>query len=151
MAVNAPSWTCPWQEGEGEPFVPTADYLRRLAWKQDKEDVIAGIFQSKLGSPDEVADYVHRVLQHDIYELIGVWNVVKFYSFMRTIARMNGMVVNYVRIADSVDVTPNTIKQWVKFLEGTGMIYMVQSVDKVANKRLIKPPKLFFRDTAEAS
>lgn len=25
---------------------------------------------------------------------------------------------------------------------------MVQSVDKVANKRLIKPLKLFFRDTA---
>lgn len=101
-------------------FIPTAEYLRKLARKQCKKDVIDNILQGSLGIPKTVAEYVHRVLQYDIYELIGARNVVEFYRFMRTIAGMNGMVVNYVHIADSVDVTPNTIKQWVKFLEGTG-------------------------------
>ena len=37
-------------------FIPTAEYLRKLARKQCKKDVIANILQGSLGIPKTVAE-----------------------------------------------------------------------------------------------
>ena len=64
---------------------------------------------------------------------------------------MTGTVVNYSRLASTVGITAPTAKQWLQFLAGTGVVYLLQPLEKVGSKRLVKAPKLYFRDTGMAA
>ena len=66
-------------------------------------------------------------------------------------ASMTGTVVNYSRLASTVGITAPTAKQWLQFLAGTGVVYLLQPLEKVGSKRLVKAPKLYFRDTGMAA
>lgn len=66
-------------------------------------------------------------------------------------ASMTGTVVNYFRLASTVGITAPTAKQWLQFLAGTGVVYLLQPLEKVGSKRLVKAPKLYFRDTGMAA
>ena len=95
--------------------------------------------------------YVHRVLQQDIMERTTCSDDIKFYRFMSSVASIAGTVINYTALANSVGVTAPTARQWLHFLEGTGMVYLLQPLTSVPGKRMVKAPKLYFRDTAIAA
>ena len=76
---------------------------------------------------------------------------IKFYRFLCMAASMTGTVVNYSRLASTVGITAPTAKQWLQFLAGTGVVYLLQPLEKVGSKRLVKAPKLYFRDTGMAA
>ena len=72
---------------------------------------------------------------------------MKYYRFISTVASMTATVVNYTTLANNVGITAPTAKMWLKFLEGTGLIYLIHPMENVTGKRLMKAPKLYFRDT----
>ena len=39
----------------------------------------------------------------------------------------------------------------LQFLAGTGLVYLLQPLENLGNKRLVKAPKLYFRDTGMAA
>ena len=56
-------------------------------------------------------------------------------------------MLNYSNIAEEVGKDANTIKNWVSILEASGIIYILEPFANSALKRIIKTPKMYFRDT----
>lgn len=97
------------------------------------------------------ASYIKSVLQHKIMEQTTVSDDIRFYRFLCVAASLTGTVVSYSGLAEGVGITGPTAKQWLQFLVGTGVIYLVQPLTDVAGKRLVKAPKLYFRDAGVAA
>ena len=97
------------------------------------------------------ASYIKSVLQHKIMEQTTVSDDIRFYRFLCVAASLTGTVVSYSGLAEGAGITGPTAKQWLQFLVGTGVIYLVQPLTDVAGKRLVKAPKLYFRDTGVAA
>ena len=91
------------------------------------------------------------MVKERIIEQTTVSDDLKFYRFLCMAANMTGTIVNFSRLAASAGITPPTAKQWLQFLAGSGLIYLLPAVEELAGKRLIKAPKLYFRDTGVAA
>ena len=137
-----------------QPFVPGQSV------SDEQKDVIASIFAGSLYVQDTdlgedrkrfYASYVKNIVQHKIMEQTTVSDDIKFYRFLCMAASLTGTVVNYSSLANGVGITAPTAKQWLQFLEGTGVVYLVQPMAAVPGKRLMKAPKLYFRDTGVAA
>ena len=137
-----------------QPFVPGQSV------SHEQKDVIASIFAGSLYVQDTdfgedrkrfYASYVKNIVQHNIMEQTTVSDDIKFYRFLCMAASLTGTVVNYSSLANGVGITAPTAKQWLQFLEGTGVVYLVQPMADVPGKRLMKAPKLYFRDTGVAA
>ena len=97
------------------------------------------------------SQYLRSIVKERIMEQTTVSDDLKFYRFLCMAANMAGTIVNYSRLAASAGVTAPTAKQWLQFLAGSGLIYLLPAVEELAGKRLIKAPKLYFRDTGVAA
>ena len=137
-----------------QPFVPGQSV------SHEQKDVIASIFAGSLYVQDTdfcedrkrfYASYIKNIVQHKIMEQTTVSDDIKFYRFLCMAASLTGTVVNYSSLANGVGITAPTAKQWLQFLEGTGVVYIVQPMAAVPGKRLMKAPKLYFRDTGVAA
>lgn len=60
-------------------------------------------------------------------------------------------MLNYSNIADEVGKDSTTIKSWISILEASGIVYILEPFSNSALKRVIKTPKLYFRDTGLAA
>ena len=133
----------------GEPFVPGPALERQFVGHSSKQNIPAAILRGDFA--DGAAAYVRQVLQRDIMERTTASDEIKFYRFLCVVASMLGGVVNYSSLAASVEITAPTAKQWLQFLAGTGLVYLLQPVADIAGKRLVKAPKLYFKDTGIAA
>lgn len=134
-------------------FLPTGQCLEQILQRENKRDVLTAIVQGSFGADRRQAafQYIHQTLQHDIMEHTPVSDDIALYRLLCAAAGMSGSVVNYALLANSVGISAPTVKQWLQFLAGAGVIYFLQPVDDIAGKRLVKAPKLYFRDTAAAA
>lgn len=132
-----------------EPFMPTAACLAKL--KQGGQEVFAAVLQGSLGRGEELGAYISGVVQREIMEQTTVSDAMKFYRFLCVAASMTGTVVNYSRLCSGVGITAPTAKQWLQFLAGTGVVYLLQPIGSLGGKRMVKAPKLYFRDTGVAA
>lgn len=137
-----------------QPFVPSQSA------NQEPKEVLTSILdgglfvQSAEAGEDRkrfYASYIKNVLQHKIMEQTTVSDDIRFYRFLCVAASLTGTVVSYSGLAEGAGITGPTAKQWLQFLVGTGVIYLVQPLTDVAGKRLVKAPKLYFRDAGVAA
>ena len=146
----------PLEEGEEPAFVPSLASLQAKQPKNVLECVVQGSLFKQEGAQRKqpqafYAAYIKRIVQQQIMEQTTVSDDIKFYRFLCMAASMTGTVVNYFRLASTVGITAPTAKQWLQFLAGTGVVYLLQPLEKVGSKRLVKAPKLYFRDTGMAA
>ena len=134
---------------DAKPFVPSEERLQKMRLIAQKAEIPTAILRS--GAADDMAAYVRGVLQRNIMERTTVSDEVKFYRFLCVAASTCGSVVNYAALAGNVGVTAPTIKQWLQFLVGAGIVYLLPPVADIAGKRLVKAPKLYFKDTGIAA
>lgn len=132
-----------------EPFVPGPALWRQFVGRSSKQNIPVAILQGYFAAA--AAARVRQVLQRDIMERTTASDEIKFYRFLCVVASILGGVVNYSGLAASVEITTPTAKQWLQFLVGTGLVYLLQPVANIAGKRLVKAPKLYFRDTGIAA
>ena len=152
--VHVPWVELPLKLDGAKPFVPG------VVPKRGKRDVLAAIVQGELfaqcaqaGADRKqfYASYCKDILQHKIMEQTTVSDDIKFYRFLGVAASLTGTVVNYSNLAGGVGITAPTAKQWLQFLVGAGVVYFVQPLTDVPGKRLMKAPKLYFRDVGLAA
>ncbi len=134
-------------------FLPTEQMLERVSRRTRGCDVLTAIIQGRFGAADSltVAEYINHALQREVMEHTPVSDNMALYRLLYAAAGMNGTVVNYALLANSVGVSAPTVKQWLQFLAGAGVIYFLQPIADIAGKRLVKASKLYFRDTAVAA
>lgn len=124
-------------EDKVQSFVPTfRQRTRTINWQK--------IYQPQ--QQKVYGEYLREVLEADIMELTQVRDWLKFYHFIEAVAMLAGEKVNYVKLAKLAEITLPTAKSWLKFLLGTGMVYLLQSVPSAK----INTPKLYFRDVGLA-
>lgn len=95
--------------------------------------------------------YVDTYLMRDVAELGGVTNTSKFMKFLKACAALTVEQVNYKTLADAAEISEPTAKEWVRLLEGLGVVYLLQPYSNNELKRLVKTPKLYFCDTGLCS
>lgn len=117
------------------------------------ESIVVGSLSRQEGLPVQefYASFIQSMVRQRIMEQTTVSDDIKFYRFLCMAASMTGTVVNYSRLASSVGITAPTAKQWLQFLAGTGLVYLLQPLENLGSKRLVKAPKLYFRDTGMAA
>lgn len=91
--------------------------------------------------------YIETYLMRDVAEEGGVTDTVRFYKFMKACAALTAEQVNYKTLAESAEISQPTAKEWVRLLQGLGIIYLLPPYANNELKRLTKTPKLYFCDT----
>lgn len=93
------------------------------------------------------SSYVDTYLMRDVAELGGVTNSAKFMKLLKTCAALTAEQLNYSTLATATDISEPTAKDWIRILEGLGIIFLLQPYSNKELKRLVKTPKLYFCDT----
>ena len=96
---------------------------------------------------DWLENYLNTYVQRDL-PLLGMPaepGVTLRLMFM--LAHVNGQVLNMSNIARSLGLSVNTIKTYLYFLENADIIRLLQPWFANSGKRLVKNPKLYFRDS----
>lgn len=138
------------------PFLPTLEYIQERNISVKKPDNIWKIIHR--GGYPEIQDqnmdwnmyfssYIKTYLERDVRELAAVQDLDAFRRFMVACAARTGQMLNYANIAEEVGKDANTIKNWVSILEASGIVYILEPFANSALKRVIKTPKMYFRDT----
>ncbi len=91
--------------------------------------------------------YVATFLNQDI-PLLGIRiPSSSLYRFWSMLSHYHGQILNYSELARSFGVSDFTIRHYLEILEGTFMIRLLLPFSDNKGKRLIKAPKIYFRDS----
>ena len=124
--------------------------------KNDVEAVFYHIWEGGMpqvtGVDDELREeyfnsYVDTYLMRDIAEEGGITDTVKFEKFLKVCAALVSEQVNYATLAENADISEPTAKEWIRLLQGLGIVYLLEPYSNNELKRLSKTPKLYFCDT----
>ncbi|MDR2619889.1 MAG: ATP-binding protein [Propionibacteriaceae bacterium] len=96
------------------------------------------------------SSYVQTYLERDINHLDQVRDRLKFVQFLSALSARTAQLLNYANLAAELEISVNTVKNWVSLLEATGLVFILRPFSNSALNRAIKTPKLYFRDTGLA-
>lgn len=143
-----------------EPFIPTMEYIKKRNSKYKKIEDIWSIIHR--GMYPEIQDknidwslfysgYVRTYLERDVRMLSAVQDLEAFARFMVACASRTGQVLNISNIAGEIGKDNKTVRNWISILQASGIIYLLEPYSSNSLKRVIKSPKLYFRDTGLAA
>ncbi len=129
---------------------------QRLAKKNDIVDVFEHIWRG--GMPDALSadeeqrqeyfnSYIDTYLMRDIAEEGGITDTIRFRKFLNACAALAAEQVNYKNLAEAAEISQPTAKEWLRLLQGLGIIWLLPPYANNELKRLTKTPKLYFCDT----
>jgi len=95
--------------------------------------------------------YISTYLMRDVAELGGITDALRFSKFLTSCAALVSGQVNYKTLAEAAEISQPTAKDWLRLLQGMGIVYLLQPYANNALKRLTKTPKLYFCDTGLAA
>lgn len=120
------------------------------------EQITKGFYPELYRNPDLDKDsfysnYVATYIDRDVSELIDVKNKLSFHKLMQLLASLTGEELIYDNIAKHIGVDKKTIINWISVLEASNIIYLLQPYFETSlTKRVVKRPKIYFRDTGLA-
>jgi uncharacterized protein len=111
-----------------------------------------GFPDSFLATSDETSliwrqNFIRTYLERDLrlYEMeLSETTMRRLWTML---AHMNGQTLNAAKLAESIGVSAPTIRRYIDFLEHTYMLRQLHPWFVNVKKRLVKSPKLLFRDT----
>lgn len=150
-------------EVEGLTFTNELDFslpCLQERWQLTKKNDIVEVFEHiwRGGMPDALrADaeqrqeyfnsYIETYLMRDVAEEGGITDVVRFRKFLNACAALVAEQVNYKTLAEAAEISQPTAKEWLRLLQGLGIVYLLPPYANNELKRLAKTPKLYFCDT----
>lgn len=91
--------------------------------------------------------YIETCLMRDVAKEGGITDTIHFRKFLNACAALTAKQVNYKTLADAAEISQPTAREWLRLLQGLGIVYLLQPYANNALKRLAKTPKLYFCDT----
>jgi predicted AAA+ superfamily ATPase len=91
--------------------------------------------------------YIDTYLMRDITEIGGVTDSLRFRRFLTACAALASEQLNYKTLSDAAEISQPTAKEWIRLLEGLGIVYLLQPYASNELKRVTKTAKLYFCDT----
>lgn len=114
---------------------------------------IRGSFPKSLLARSESAsvqwreDFIHTFLEKDIHNLGVNIPAVTMHRFWSMIANYHGQIYNSSEIGRSLGVSEHTSKRYLDILTNTFIVRQILPWYNNTGKRLVKRPKVYFRDT----
>jgi predicted AAA+ superfamily ATPase len=100
-----------------------------------------------LDSMDWRRDFIQTFLERDIPSLGFAIPMPVMHRLWRLLAHYHGQTVKYNKLAESVDISVQTLKKYLAILEQTYMLRLLPPAETNLKKRLVKAPKLYIRDS----
>lgn len=91
--------------------------------------------------------FIQTHLERDIPQLGISVSSIKLHRFLTMMAHVNGQLLNMSTIARSLGLSANTINHYIEIFEGTFILRSLSPYHTNIKKRLVKSPKIYFRDT----
>jgi len=91
--------------------------------------------------------YIASFLERDIPQLGINIPARTLHRFWNMIAHYHGQIINYSELSRSFGISDMTARKYTEILEGTFMIRSLQPWYVNLGKRLVKRPKIYFRDS----
>ncbi len=95
--------------------------------------------------------YIQTYLDRDLSDIFGIHKMSEFNRFIQVCAARTGQVLNISDMARDCGISSTTAVEWLRILESTMQIYLLQPYYPNITKRIIKSPKLYFLDTGLAT
>lgn len=103
--------------------------------------------QSELSPRDFYRSYLATYLERDVRPAVHAGSLRDFERFLRICATQSGQLLNYAAVAGDLGVAATTVKSWISILEASNQIILLEPWFGNLRKRMVKTPKLYFRDT----
>ncbi len=91
--------------------------------------------------------YVRSLIEQDLPALGVDVSPREFARLWSMCAHFHGSVLNMNKIAASMGISPHTVRRYIDILEQTFVLRRLPSFHPNLKKRLVKSPKLYFRDS----
>lgn len=91
--------------------------------------------------------FIQTHLERDIPQLRINVPSMQLYRFLTMMAHVNGQLLNISTIAKSLGLSSPTINHYTEIFEGTFILRSLRPYYANLKKRLVKSPKIYFRDT----
>lgn len=93
------------------------------------------------------SSYISTYIDRDVKEIADRIDSFKFLNFVTVVAALTSQMVNYKTIADAVEISVPTVKNWLNILERLGIIFYLHPYSNNLLKRMVTKPKLYFYDS----
>ena len=138
-----------------KPFLPSpkpTSILQRKSLAETYRTIWKGSFPEITLKDDDVwslfySSFVKTYIERDVRQLVNVGNELSFLNFLKVVAARTGQELNFTDIANSLDISLNTVKSWLSILQTSGVIFLIQPYFENVTKQIVKRPKLYFVDT----
>lgn len=92
-------------------------------------------------------NYLRTYLERDL-PLLGLpANPTLSRKLMRMLSHIQGSTINYSNLSKSLEINYKTAQSYIDFLESAFLIRQLPSYSTNMKKRLVKAPKIYFRDS----
>jgi predicted AAA+ superfamily ATPase len=95
-------------------------------------------------------DYLETYVQRDVHQVKRITDLEAFTRFIALCAGYIGQTLDKSALATAAGITRNTVDSWLSVLQTSFILYTLQPYYRNFKKRLVKSPKLYFRDTGLA-
>ena len=124
------------------PMATIQDIFARI-WRGGMPAIVSG---AKKEQAAVYSSYISTYIDRDIKEIADRVDSFKFLHFVTVVAALTGQMVNYKTIADAVEISVPTVKNWLNILERLGIIFYLHPYSNNLLKRMVTKPKLYFYD-----
>jgi len=100
-----------------------------------------------IGARDFYSAYVATYLERDVRQILNVVSLRDFERFIRVLAARSGSLLNKSEVAKDVGVSLKAVGDWISVLQASGQIVLLEPWFPSFGKRIVKSPKLYFRDS----
>lgn len=119
------------------------DVFERI-WRGGMPAIVSG---AKKEQTAVYSSYISTYIDRDVKEITDRVDSFKFLSFVTVVAALTSQMVNYKTIADAVEISVPTVKNWLNILERLGIIFYLHPYSNNLLKRMVTKPKLYFYDS----
>ncbi len=125
-----------------------ATKYRPISWE---EYALTGSYPRKIiqdiNATDYYENYIKTYVERDVRLLKNINNLDLFQKFIQLLAGRVGQLFNQSSLGNELDLDNKTINSWFTLLETSFLTFKLQPYHSNFNKRVVKTPKIYFRDT----
>ena len=92
-------------------------------------------------------NYLKTYFERDIVRLFPSLNRERYRQFINMLGQLSGNIINYSQVARTLGVSQPTVREYFNIAHGTYVWRHIPAYEKNAQKRIVKHPKGYLRDS----
>jgi len=94
-----------------------------------------------------LGDFVRTYIERELGVSELKVDSIQLSMFLRIIASIHGQLINYSQLANVMQISMSNIKKYINFFEQAYLLRTIQPYHSNNQKRLVKTPKIYIRDS----